>query len=132
MKSCGGSYDGRAVPFAGRCPGRGAPPLSAAPLPDRLRPLGDEHERYTAALSYVWILCLYTLLFKKRSAFIQFHAKQGLILFVIELLSFVFFVFAPLVIILCVVMALLGIRAALAGKSWPMPVVSDIVKKLGL
>lgn len=94
--------------------------------------VGDEHERYTAALSYVWILCLYTLLFKRQSAFIQFHAKQGLVIFVVEILSFVFLFFAPLVIVLCVIISLLGIRAALAGTYWTMPVVSDIVKRLKL
>jgi len=50
---------------------------------------GPEHERYTAALSYVWILCLYPLLFRKDSAFIQFHAKQGVALFVLEILPLV-------------------------------------------
>lgn len=91
---------------------------------------GDEHERYTAALSYVWILCLYTLLFRRKSAYIQFHAKQGLILFFFEAISFLFLVFAPLVIIVCVIMSVLGIRAALAGKYWNMPVVTDIIRRL--
>ena len=93
---------------------------------------GSENERYTAALSYVWALCLYPLLFKKNSSFIQFHAKQGVALFVIELLSFVTFFFAPLVIIICVILSVLGIRAALAGKYWTLPFIGDWVKKSGI
>ncbi len=91
-----------------------------------------EHERFTAALSYVWVLSLYPLLFKKDSSFIQFHAKQGVALFVIELLSFVFLFFAPLVIIACVIISILGIRAALAGQYWSVPFLGDWVKKLGI
>lgn len=91
-----------------------------------------EEERYTAALSYVWILCLYPLLFKKHSAFIQFHAKQGLVLFVLEIVSFMFLFLAPVVIILCVILSILGIRAALAGKYWRIPLIGQLVKKVGL
>ncbi|OGY90682.1 MAG: hypothetical protein A3B30_00655 [Candidatus Komeilibacteria bacterium RIFCSPLOWO2_01_FULL_52_15] len=91
-----------------------------------------EQERYTAALSYVWILCLYPLLFKKNSAFIQFHAKQGLALFILEIISFLFLVFAPLVIIICVILSILGVKAAIAGRYWKLPVIGDWVKKLGI
>ena len=93
---------------------------------------GSENERFTAALSYVWVLCLYTLLFKKKSGFIQFHAKQGLALFVIEILSFVFLFLAPLVIIICVILSVLGIRSALAGKYWTLPFIGDWIKKAGI
>jgi len=90
---------------------------------------GPEHERYTAALSYVWILCLYPLLFRKDSAFIQFHAMQGVALFVLEILSPIFVVFMPLVIIVCVIASIVGIRAALMGKYWTLPLVGSYIKK---
>ena len=90
---------------------------------------GDESERFTAALSYVWILCLYTLLFKKQSAFVQFHAKQGLAIFVIEILSFIFLFLAPVVIVICVILSILGIRASLQGKYWTLPLIGDWIKK---
>lgn len=93
---------------------------------------GSENERYTAALSYVWIICLYGLLFKKKSAFIQFHAKQGVILFIIEILSPIFLFFSPIVLILCVILSIIGVRAALAGKYWSLPFIGDWVKKSGI
>lgn len=88
-----------------------------------------EQERYNAALSYVWILCLYPLLFKKNSSFIQFHAKQGLALFVIEVLSMALFIFAPFVILICVVASLWGIKSALDGRYWTLPLIGDWIKK---
>jgi uncharacterized membrane protein len=91
-----------------------------------------EQDRYTAALSYVWILCLYPLLFKRHSSFIQFHAKQGLALFILEVISFLFLVLAPLVIILCVILSIIGIRAAIAGKYWTLPFIGDWIKKTGI
>ena len=36
--------------------------------------------RHIAAASYIWVLCLIPLLFKRESKFAQFHAKQGLLL----------------------------------------------------
>ncbi|MBI4090986.1 MAG: hypothetical protein HY422_03095 [Candidatus Komeilibacteria bacterium] len=93
---------------------------------------GSENDRYTAALCYVWIVCLYGLLFRKNSSFIQFHAKQGVVLFIIEILSPIFLFFAPLVIILCVILSILGIRAALAGKYWSLPFIGDVIKKTGI
>ena len=88
-----------------------------------------EEERFTAALSYVWILSLYTILFKRKSAFVRFHAKQGVALFILETLSFLFLFFMPVVIIICVVASIWGIKEALAGKYWPMPLIGDWLKK---
>lgn len=88
-----------------------------------------EHERFTAALSYVWVLSLYPLLFRKDSTFIQFHAKQGVVLFAIEVLSFVTLFFAPLVILICIVASIWGIRSALAGKYWSIPILGDWIKR---
>jgi uncharacterized membrane protein len=36
-----------------------------------------EKNKVTAAMSYIWIVSLYGLLFRKDSDFIQWHAKQG-------------------------------------------------------
>ena len=45
-----------------------------------------------AALSYLWILFLVPLLLKRDSKFAQFHAKQGLVLFIIEFLVWIPFI----------------------------------------
>jgi len=87
-----------------------------------------ENERFTAALSYVWILSLYTLFFHRESSFIRFHSKQGVALFVIESLSFLALIFSPLVIIVCVIASIWGIKEALAGKYWTLPYVGEWIK----
>ncbi|MBT4495794.1 hypothetical protein HOC73_03530, partial [bacterium] len=50
-----------------------------------------EDNRVIASFSYVWILCLVPLFLKRKSKFAQFHAKQGLLLFVIELFGWLIF-----------------------------------------
>ena|SRR3989344_5366197 len=91
--------------------------------------LAPEEERFTAALSYVWILCLYPLLFKRKSKFIQFHAKQGTALFILEVVSPLFLFLAPIVIIVAVVCSIIGIRYALIGQYWTLPLIGDFIKK---
>ena len=41
-------------------------------------------ENVYAILSYLWILCLIPVLMKKEDEFVKFHAKQGLMLFIVE------------------------------------------------
>ena len=89
----------------------------------------NENERYTAALSYVWILCLYTLLFKRDSSFIQFHAKQGLAVFVFETAGIILLPIYWLIVIVCVLLSIWGIKSALEGKYWTMPLIGEWIKK---
>ena len=46
-----------------------------------------EDNKIIAAIGYVSILFVLPLFLKKNSKFAQFHAKQGLLLFLIELVS---------------------------------------------
>ncbi|MEA1962624.1 MAG: DUF4870 domain-containing protein [Patescibacteria group bacterium] len=94
-----------------------------------------EENKAVAALSYVWVLCLVPLLTKKKSKFAQFHAKQGLVLFIIEIIgTFIFWI--PLIgwtlgIVLLVV-AIMGVLKALNGEWWKIPYVYDWSKKFNL
>ncbi|MBT7553294.1 hypothetical protein HN670_02395 [bacterium] len=94
-----------------------------------------EANKTIAALSYVWILCLVPLLLKRKSKFAQFHAKQGLLLFVIEIVGWLVF-WIPLVgwllLIIVIGLALLGIKNALDGKFWVMPFIGKYVNKFNL
>lgn len=95
------------------------------------------NNRLYAAISYLWILCLIPLLFKRRSGFALFHARQGLILVIAEffagLIGFIPFTGYYLSMILGIVLAilaLLGIINALDGKRWEMPVLGKYAKKI--
>jgi len=53
----------------------------------------DEQEirdgRFFAIISYVSFLCIITLVLKKNNKFALYHAKQGLVLFVMEVAAFI-------------------------------------------
>ena len=88
-----------------------------------------------AALSYVWILCLIPLFFKRRSKFAQFHAQQGLVLFIIEI--FLWFIFpipiiGQLVFIIVILYSIIGAKKSFDGKYWSMPILNKLVNKINI
>lgn len=100
-----------------------------------------EENKGVAALGYVFILCFVPLLMAKDSKFAQFHAKQGLVLFIAEvalmvlsnILIFipVFGWFVMMVAYFAVtIAAIVGLLKALEGEMWEMPVLGDYAKKL--
>ncbi len=94
-----------------------------------------EQNKAIAALSYVWILCLVPLLGKRNSKFAQFHAKQGLILFIIEIVASLFFwfpFFGQLLMLFLAVISIIGIVKTLNGEWWKIPYLYDWSKKINL
>ncbi|MBT3230546.1 DUF4870 domain-containing protein [Candidatus Uhrbacteria bacterium] len=94
-----------------------------------------------AALGYVFILCFIPLLMAKDSKFAQFHAKQGLVLFIVEVVLMVvsnILIFIPILgwfvmmiaYLAVTIAAIAGILKALEGEMWEMPVLGDYAKKL--
>ncbi|MBT4209478.1 MAG: hypothetical protein HOE19_00990 [Candidatus Komeilibacteria bacterium] len=92
-----------------------------------------EENGVMAALSYVWVLCFIPLFLKRKSKFAQFHAKQGLLLFGVEILGSWFF---PIPIIgwalglVVMLLAILGVVNALSGNLWEMPFLGRYAKKM--
>jgi len=94
-----------------------------------------EENKTIAALSYVWILFLIPMLTKRRSKFCQFHAKQGLILFIIEVIAgLIFWVpyIGQLLMLVIAIVAIMGIIKALNGEWWKIPYIYDWSKKINL
>ena len=90
-----------------------------------------------ALLSYLSILCIIPLILMKDNKFALFHARQGLVIFVVELaigLVGVVPIFGWLILffgtILCGVLSLIGIIQVLKGLYWRMPVISDIAETI--
>jgi fumarate reductase subunit D len=90
------------------------------------------NENIYAMLSYVWVLCLVPALLKKDDAFIRSHARQGLMLFIIEVaLGIVGIVpvlgvfLAKIGLIVCAVISIIGIVQVLQGKEWKIPIVGE-------
>ncbi len=84
-----------------------------------------------AFLSYLNVLCLVALLFKKDSEFVQFHAKQGLVLFIGEFFIWIPF-FGWILGVIIFILWIMGIRNVLAGEKKSLPVVGEIAEKIHL
>jgi uncharacterized membrane protein len=95
----------------------------------------SEESRLGAILSYIPFLCLIPLLSMKENTEIRLHVRQGVVLFIIELVAGLFlidrisdFVFTTLL-VAAIVLALVGLYYAAQGKSYRLPFISDIVDK---
>ncbi len=94
-----------------------------------------EANKAFAAMSYIWALCLVPLLLRRKSKFAQFHAKQGFVLFLLELvaalLSFVPLL-GQLLAFACIIMAALGFLNAYGGKWVKLPFLYHLSEKIKL
>jgi uncharacterized membrane protein len=88
-------------------------------------------------LSYIGVLCLIPLLTKKDDQFVFFHAKQGLVLFIAEVLTafiaaipFLGWVIAPIVSIIWLILAIIGIVNVLGDKKKELPVLGKFAEKI--
>jgi uncharacterized membrane protein len=92
---------------------------------------GDIH---LAMLAYVPVLCLVSLVLRKRLEFLSCHVRQGLVLFGLEIVAGMLY-FLPLAgwqlcLVLataCGVTSVRGISKALAGEEWESPLVAAVV-----
>lgn len=90
-----------------------------------------------AILSYLWVLCLIPLLVKKDNKFALFHAKQGLVIFmgeliisiigVIPVMGWTIMFFGTL---LFGIVSLVGIVQVLLGNYWKLPIFGDTAEKI--
>jgi uncharacterized membrane protein len=102
-------------------------------------PKDIEENKVLAAISYLGILVLIPLLMKKESKFVKEHAKQGLVLFIAEIVLWIvdlIFAFIPvlgliisiliwIVLVAIGILSIIGLIYALQGKFWKMPLVYD-------
>ena len=112
-----------------------AAPAPAAPQQPAAKSGGDDN--LMAALSYVWIISIIMLVTKKDSDFIQFHAKQGFVLFVVSVIWWIitvalfFLWFISWIIYLVIfIAAVIGFIKAYSGERYSLPVVGDIAAKI--
>ncbi len=92
-----------------------------------------EANKTFAAMSYLWILCLVPLLLRRSSKFAQFHAKQGLVLFLAELLvGMVMWIplIGQILLFACILVAALGFLKAMGGEWWKIPFIYQWSEKI--
>lgn len=99
----------------------------------------DIGERILAAIGYIGILFLVPLLLGRDSEFAQFHARQGMVLFLCEvILSFVGIVpilgwlAAFIGGIISLILMIIGVLMALQGQRWKMPFLGQYAEKINL
>ncbi|MEW6101650.1 MAG: hypothetical protein AB1481_05090 [Candidatus Omnitrophota bacterium] len=93
--------------------------------------------KFFAAISYITFLCIVSLVLKRENKFALFHAKQGLVLFVFEVVSFILSVI-PLLgwfmrsfgFVIFVLVSMWGAFQALMGNYSRLPLVSNIADKV--
>ena len=90
-----------------------------------------------AAVSYVFFLWLIAFILKKDNGFSHYHARQGLVIFIFEMLCFFFpgipflgIILYKLGWIILIIFSLYGIYSSLTGKLCNIPVVTEIASKL--
>lgn len=110
-----------------------------ASKPEIVHSHNSKDDRAFAAISYISILCLVSLLLKKDSQFVQFHAKQGVVLLIAEvILCFVniipYFGYGVwrILSLAFLVISVIGIVNAWKGKYWKLPLLSEYAKNIKL
>ncbi len=107
------------------------PRQEAAPSADGKK--DGDNEKVLAALSYIGIFFVVPLFVPgKKSPFMQFHVRQGIVLFVIEALLAAIPVIGWMAILVPVVASLYGAMQALAGRQWELPYIGKYAKRINL
>lgn len=93
--------------------------------------------KFFALISYISFLCIVALVLKKDNKFALYHAKQGLVLFVFEVIIFIIsiipilgFIIRLLSLVVFPIISLWGILQALMGNYCRFPIISDIADKI--
>lgn len=89
-----------------------------------------------AMLGYIPFMCFVPLIKMRDNPFAFRHGKQGLVLFIIEIIAVIFLLpkisdlLWSVVIVLCLAAAVAGIIFSLQGKEWKIPFIGDWADKL--
>ena len=96
--------------------------------------LVPQDEKLLSALGYISFLCVLPLALRQKSKFCQFHGKQGLVITVIFLLfSWLGWMSVSMTILLGliqIIIAGLALISAFRGKTWKIPIIAPIARKL--
>lgn len=94
-----------------------------------------EEGRMAAIMSYIPFLCFVPLLNMQENKEARFHARQGVMIFIIELIAVIFlidgisdFVFKGILII-AIGFSVAGIYFSLRGKNYKLPIIGDLANK---
>lgn len=99
-----------------------------------------EEGKVFAVISYLWILCIVALLVKKENKFAYFHARQGLVLFLIGVINVAVSMALPVISwlvtiplsVALLICAIFGIVQSLMGNYARIPLVAELAEKINI
>ncbi len=98
-----------------------------------------EQPNIMAIMSYISVLCLIPILTKEKDEFVKFHAKQGLVLFIGEVATWIVFIIVPflwflgnLLGIFWLALSVIGIVNVVNKKKKEVPLVGKFAEKIKL
>ncbi len=87
--------------------------------------------------AYIWVFAFVPYFLKRRNAFIYFHAKQGVVLFVTEIIAVLISaipiigqIIGIILFVICTLFSIKGMIMGLKGKRWTMPWLGRYTEKL--
>ena len=86
-------------------------------------------------MAYIPILCFVPLLNMRENKEAMFHARQGVLLFIIELIALLFLIdgISDLVfkgvLLLAIALSVVGVYFAFQGKNYKLPIIGDLADK---
>jgi len=102
---------------------------------DTSQGFATDEGRMAAIMAYIPILCFIPLFTMKHNKEARFHARQGVMLFLIELVAALFLIDAISslvfrgVLLLAVALSVAGIVFAVQGKNYKLPVIGDLADR---
>jgi len=98
-----------------------------------------EQPNTMAFISYIGVLCLIPILMKEKDEFVKFHAKQGLVLFIGEVATWIVFGIVPFLWFLTnllglfwLVLSVVGIVNVVKKEKKEVPLVGKFAEKIKL
>ncbi len=95
--------------------------------------------KFFAAIGYLNILCFVPLFLKKGNKFAQFHGRQALVLFILEVAAWILKIVPALGDLVFTVsfvvfgmLSIIGIAKVISGEYWEMPVIHEISTRITL
>ena len=93
--------------------------------------------RTLAVMSYLGVLSLVPLVMNRNDSYVQFHARQGVVLWMWEVLA-IYTLLVPAVgqfffrisSIACLLLSVAGVLSVLLGRAWKFPVIGDWATRL--
>ncbi len=109
---------------------------------DSTTPLQDpeiQDGKFFAAIGYLSVLCFVPLLLKKGNKFAQFHGRQALVLFILEVAASILkavpalgdLVFTVAFVVFGI-LSVIGVMKVLMNEYWEMPVIYEISNRISL